>query len=150
MVIVMSNVRILNKIKNSEDIEELRKIAKKLFNEIDRVEAELSFVRARTDEGHKIANKWKDEAEFYKGHVERVGIEAMESGERLMKRTRDETFELAAEIAENFFNDDVIEGSQIAKAIRNQIPIINDMPRDDSFVIKTMNDVLARANARRR
>jgi hypothetical protein len=150
MVIVMSNVRILNKIKNSEDIEELRKIAKKLFNDIDKVEAQLSFANAHTEDGHKVAKKWKDEAEFYKGHVERVGIEAMESGERLMKRTRNETLELAAEIAENFFNDDVIEGFQIAKAIRDQIPIINDTPRDDSFVIKTMNDVVARANARRR
>ena len=145
----MSNVRILSKIKKSEDIEELRKIAKKLYNEIDKVEAQLSFANAHFEDGHKTAKKWKDEAEFYKGHVERVGLEAVECGERLMKRTREETLELAAKIAENFFNDDVIEGQQIAKAIRSEIQVV-ETPRDDSFVIKTMNEVLARANARRR
>jgi len=145
----MSNVRILSKIKNLEDINELRKIAKKLFNEVDRVEAQLSFANAHTEEGHKLAKKWKDEAEFYKGHVERVGIEAMESGERLIIRTRNETLEYAAKIAENFFNDDVIEGTQIAKAIRDKISTINDTPRDDSFVIKTMQDVVDRVNARK-
>ena len=76
-------------------------------------------------------------------------MEAVECGERLMKRTREETLELAAKIAENFFNDDVIEGQQIAKAIRSEIQVV-ETPRDDSFVIKTMNEVLARANARRR
>ena len=145
----MSNVRILNKIKKSEDIEELRKIARKLFNEIDKVEAQLSFANAHKEDGHKTAKKWKDEAEFYKGHVERVGLEAVECGERLMKRTREETLELAAKIAENFFNYDVIQGQQIAKAIRSEIQVV-ETPRDDSFVIKTMNEVLARANARRR
>lgn len=146
----MSNVRILSKIKKSEDIEELRKIARKLFNEIDKVEAQLSFANAHSEDGHKTAKKWKDEAEFYKGHVERVGLEAVECGERLMKRTRDDTLELAANIAENFFNDDVIEGQQIAKAIRSEIQVVKETPRDDSFRIKTMNEVLARANARRR
>lgn len=146
----MSNVRIFNKIKKSEDIEELRKIAKKLYNEIHKIEAQLSFANAHTEDGHKLAKKWKDEAEFYKGHVERVGLEAVECGERLMKRTRDETLEIAAKIAEDFFNDDVIEGQQIAKAIRDKISLPDTPPADDSFRIKTMSEVLARANARRR
>ena len=146
----MSNIRIFNKIKKSEDIEELRKIAKKLFNEVSRLEAEIRFVNAHTEEGHKLAKKWKDEAEFYKSHVERVATEAMESGERLIKRTREESLEEAAKVAEGFFNDDVIEGVQIAKEIRDRIPRIPYIRRDDSFVIKTMSDVLARANARRR
>lgn len=146
----MSNVRIFNKIKKSEDIEELRKIAKKLYNEIHKIEAQLSFANAHSEDGHKTAKKWKDEAEFYKGHVERVGLEAVECGERLMKRTREETLELAAKIAEDFFNDDVIEGQQIAKAIRDKISMPDTPPADDSFRIKTMSEVLARANARRR
>ena len=147
---MMSNVRIFNKIKKSEDIEELRKIAKKLYNEIHKIEAQLSFANAHTEDGHKLAKKWKNEAEFYANHVERVGLEAVECGERLMKRTREETLELAAKIAEDFFNDDVIEGQQIAKAIRDKISLPDTPPADDSFRIKTMSEVLARANARRR
>ena len=146
----MSNLRIFNKIKKSEDIEELRKIAKKLFNEFSRLEAEIRFANAHTEEGHKLAKKWKDEAEFYKSHVERVAAEAIESGERLMRRTRDEALEEAAKVSESFFNDDVIEGVQIARAIRERMSVVVYKPKDDSFVIKTMSDVLARANARRR
>ena len=62
----------------------------------------------------------------------------------------DEALEEAAKVSESFFNDDVIEGVQIARAIRERMSVVVYKPKDDSFVIKTMSDVLARANARRR
>ena len=102
-----------------------------------------------TEDGYKLAERWKSDAEFYRNHVERVGMEAVRSGERLMERSRVEALEEAASIAENFFNDDVVEGAQIARAIRDQIEKIKSVNKDESFVIKTMHDVLQRANSRR-
>ena len=43
----------------------------------------------------------------------------------------------------------MVHGIQIAKAIRERIQTVNDTPKDDSFVIKTMQDVVDRVNARK-
>jgi|GEM_PF-6383293 len=145
----MVAVGTIKKIKESEKIEDLRKIARRLYKELENAECEIRSLERYKREGHELALKYKNDVEYYKGHIDRVVTQSIESGERLIITTRNDTLEHAARIAETFFEDDVVHGIQIAKAIRERIQTVNDTPKDDSFVIKTMQDVVDRVNARK-
>jgi len=142
----MTVTTLLRKIKESEDIKELRKIALKIYKDLMRVESELIYSERYRKEGHELAKKYRDDGELNKKISERVISESIESGQRLIVTIRNETLLEAAKIAEDFFEDDKIEGIQIAKAIKDVIPIKPDPVADESFQIKTMNDVVQRMN----
>ena len=139
----MSWLKLKEKIKKCDDIKALAKIAREHLKHRQQNIYWYEQECKKTQELETKVRQLIDERDHWKSRVDIVANQALESGDSIMRSVRKDTIEDAAHIAETFFNDDVVEGFQIAQAIR-ELDVPEERKAHEPFTILPLEKLYRR------